>query len=271
MSFADIPDFEQGSDFRKTQFVKLSSGSTVRVRILDKKAHMVEKHFIPHQKISLLCLGDETCPICQNNRKLMNENPDVKPSKLTGFINRQRRYMVNALNRTTVKITPSGKVVFPRGTEFPPNDPETGELLVNIEPTTIDEVQILENGPVLFSQLNAVNDAITDDAGNPLGLWTYDISISTVGTGRKTVRNVVPLTHQNDVLEIDENDLYALETVGIQLAPSEIEKVLGGVSLRDIFAERNANDDAALEAEVTQAAQEISSDVKDTVADLFQA
>lgn len=270
MTFADIPDFEQG-DFKRTEFVKLVSGTTVRLRILDKKAHQVEKHFIPHQRISIMCLGDDLCPVCNNNRKLMAENPDSSPSKIKGFITRQRRYLVNVLNRTQVKETPSGKVVYPRGNDFPPNDPDTGELLVNIEPTSVDRVMVLERGPTLFSQLNAVNDSVVDDAGNPLGLWNFDIGIHTIGSGRKMVTNVTAYSHFNDVPEVDEEDLYDLETVGIKLAPNEVEKVLGGVSLRDVFAERNASEDDALEKDIAKVSQEVSQDVKDSVSDLFTA
>ena len=133
MSFADIPE-EGGREFKPNQFVKITAGVPLRLRILDKKALHTEKHFLPNQKVSVLCLGDDVCPICINNQKLMRANPDVSPRQLKGLIFRQNRYLVNVLNRTLVKRTPSGNVIFSSGGQFPSHDPDTGELLVDIQP-----------------------------------------------------------------------------------------------------------------------------------------
>lgn len=265
MSFADIP--EQGdSQFKRTEYVKITAGMPLRLRILDKKAHHVQKYYIKAQRLSILALDAEVDPIYQNNQKLIRENPNATPRNIPGYFPRQNRYMVNVLNRTTVKITSTGNVVYAVGGQFPVNDPETGESLVNVEPQPLNRVQVLERGPQLFAQLNAVNDSNVDDTGNPKGLWTYDLTISATGSGRKMVTNIQSHSEMNDVVDVPEDELYNLESVSIQLEPSEMIQVVQGISLRDIYESRN---DSGTEKLVTQAG-EVSKDVKGKVDDLFK-
>ena len=264
MSFAEIPEFE--SSFKSTEYVKLVSGVPQQFRILSETAHHVEKHFIPVSKISVLCLGEETCPICQNNAKLKQEHEDVSPRQIRGYLPRQNRYMVNVLNRTTVKVSPSGNVTFPTQGQFPTNDPQTGELLVNIEAKPLDKVQVLERGPTLFAQLNAINDTVADpETGNPLGLWTYDVVITASGSGRKMTTNVIPYPNMNDEVNLPEEDIFILETLGIQLSPEEMTLAVRGVSLRDIFEARRATDESLVGSDP----QVISDDVQEKIETLF--
>ncbi len=263
MPFAEIPEFE--SSFKPTEYVKLISGVPLTIRVLDKKAVHLEKHYIPASKISVLCLGEDICPICQNNQKLMRENPDVSPRQIRGFLARQNRYMVNVLNRTVVKVAPSGNITYPIQGQFPANDPQTGELLVNIEAKPLNKVQVLERGPTLFSQLNAINDAVVDpETGNPIGLWNYDIVITATGSGRKMTTNVIPYPNKNDEVNVPDEEKFALETLGIRLSPEEMLKALQGVSLRDIFEARRAMDDTLAAAETA-----VSEDVQRKLDELF--
>ena len=259
-AFADIPESQNGeggggSEFRQIFYTKIIPGVNSRIRILDSKAVHFQKYFIPSQRISIIAPEDEEQdPIWQNNGRLLKENPNSKPNEIKGFIPRQNRYVVNVLNRTLVKRTPSGSIVFPGLSGFPTHDPETGELIANIEPTPLNRVEILERGPTLFSQLNQINQQVCDDAGNPLGLTTFDIVISATGQGRKMVTNVIPYANHNDVVEIPQEELYDIENeVGIRLQHDEIVKVLNGVSLKDIFAARRG-DDTASEAVASEGA-----------------
>lgn len=265
MSFADIPE-EMEREFKPNRFVKIEAGVPLRLRILDKRALHTEKHFLPAQKVSVLCLGDEVCPICAHNQKLIRANPDVSPRNLKGLIFRQNRYLVNVLNRTLVKRSPSGNVVFAKGGQFPSHDPDTGELLVDIQPEPLDQVEILERGPTLFSQLNAIMSQVTDEAGNPRSLTEYDIVIMATGSGRKMTTNVIPYPDNDDEIEVPEDDKYALETIGIRLSPDEMVKLMNGVSLRDIFEQRREDEEADIltEEEVT-----VSEDVKASIDTLF--
>ncbi len=268
MTFADIPEstFET-NDFDRPVFVKIQNGSSLRLRILDKDAFQTYKHYIQKQRVSVICLGEELCPICDNNRRLLQGNDGKKGYQIPGFIYRQNRYLVNVFNRTPVKTSPSGKVVYPVNKEFPTADPDTGEPLIEIGAKPLEQVQVLERGPQLFSQLNLVNDSVVTDTGEPLGLWNYDIALSAIGTGRDMVTNITALSHLNDVLEIDPEDLFEREEVGIRLEPDEVVRLVEGVSLRDIFSARGGESETA----VVQQIEAVTPEVKDSIANIFGA
>lgn len=265
MSFADIPE-DSGREFRANQFVKIEAGIPLRLRILDKKALHTEKHFLPSQKVSILCLGDDVCPICINNQKLIRANPDVSPRQLKGLIFRQNRYLVNVLNRTQVKRTVGGDIVFSSGGQFPTHAPLTGELLVDIQPEALDRVEILERGPTLFSQLNAISSQVTDEAGNPRPLTAYDVVIMATGHGRKMTTNVIPYPNNDDEIAVPDEDRYALETIGIRLSPEEITKLVNGVALRDIFEQRRDAEESDI---LKEEAVVVGDDVKASIETLF--
>jgi hypothetical protein len=265
MSFADIPE-DGGREFKANQFVKIEAGIPLRLRVLDKKALHTEKHFLPNQKVSVLCLGDDVCPICINNQKLIRANPDSSPRQIKGLIFRQNRYLVNVLNRTLVKRTPSGNVIFSKGGQFPTHDPDTGELLVDIQPEPLNRVEILERGPTLFSQLNAIMSQVTDEAGNSRPLTAYDIVVMATGHGRKMTTNVIPYPNNDDEVVVPDEDKYALETIGIRLSPEEITKLVGGTSLRDIFEMRRDEEELDIVAEEEA---KVGEDVKASIDSLF--
>lgn len=264
MSFADIQDTP--SEFKTIEYVKITPGVPLKLRVLDKKAIHHVKHFVPSQKVSVICLGDETCPICQSNQTLIRENPSLTPRQIRGYISRQNRYMVNVLNRTMVKETPGGNVTYAVSGQFPTHDTNTGESLIEIEAKPLNRVQVLERGPTLFAQLNGIHDSILDEAGNPLGLTAYDITIMATGSGRKMTTNVIPHSDQNDVVDVPVEEKSVLETLGIQLTPSEIVELIKGVSLRDIFEARRATDEINL---LKESEGEVGQDVQKSIEALF--
>lgn len=250
MVFADIPENEY-KDFEPIRWVKIEPNIPVRLRVLDHKAYHAVKHYLPQQKISILCLGEEVCPICINNQKLVDANPEMKHNQIKGILARQNRYLVNVLNRTLVKRNGLGEVIYPQADgQFPKYDANTGEDVSKIEPEPLDQVEVLERGPTLFSQLNVIHESVRDPkTQEPLGIWNYDIQVSATGSGRKMVTTVVPLAQFNEPVEVDAESMYVLETVPIQLAPDEIHELLKGTSLSDIFAARRAEDEEAVTAE----------------------
>lgn len=263
-NFADIPEGQQKT-FKATEYVQLPTGVPIRLRILDKKALRQIKHYIPSARASVICAGEE-CPICQSNNRLMRENPGVNPREIKGFIPRQNRFLVNVLNRTVVKVSPSGKVIYPTGGQFPAVDPETGEPLVNIQAKALNKVQVLDRGPELYEQLNVLNAQITDETGNPLGLWTFNIGVTSTGVGRKTKTTVIPFANENDVVNVPEEDKYVLSTLGLILTAGEIETVLKGVSIKDIYAARRSTKENTGEEALVQLSEDVSNKVKDLFA-----
>lgn len=237
MPFATIP--ERSGEFKRFAYVKIFTGCQLRLRILDQHAIQTFKHYIPSAKLSVTCLGEERCPICQKNQKLIAENPKLNPRQIRGYIPRQNRYSVNILNRTMVKKTSKGNIIYAIHNQFSPQDPETGELLTEIEAQPINEVQVLERGPKLFEQFNQINETVIDnETGNPVGLWNYDIVITSTGSGRQMVTNVTPYPDSNDVVNIPVEEKAILESLGILVEPDEMVQLLRGVSLRDVYQAR---------------------------------
>jgi hypothetical protein len=231
--FAEIP--EQESNFKRTQFLKIIPNVTLRLRILDKKAHMVFKHFIRNQRVSVVCLNEE-CTVCMNNQKLIRENVGVPTSQIKGYIPRSARYLVNVYNRTPVKQTVDGEVVYPdvHG-KFPAS-------LASIETKPLNRVEILERGSTLFQQFNVINSQVTDKDEKPVGLWNYDIVLTASGQGRNMTITALPMPDKNDELDIPEEDIYVLSTIPLEFTADELLKILSGVSYQDILTSRRSDD-----------------------------
>jgi hypothetical protein len=267
--FADIPVYDESrGDFKKTQFLKIIPGYPVRIRILDKGAYRVSKHYLPKQKISIVCLED-ACPICANNRKLALQHKDMNYRDIPGIINKQNRFLVNVLNRTKVKTTPTEKVVYAGSDgKFPNQHPETGEDLTQIKATSQNTIEVLERGSTLFSQLNGIYDTVRTEEGERIGLTNFDIVLVATGKGREMKINAVAQPQLNDKVEILDTDLYDLTKVPMKLSEEELTQVLSGVSLQDIFSARKATPKE--ETELESIAEDVALEVEDTVEDLFE-
>ncbi len=266
MSFAKIEPRTESTEFSRVVYTTIREGYPIRLRVLDEEARPEFKHYIPTAKVSVVCLGFDACPVCQNNKKLIDNNPNVKPNQIRGYFSRQSRYLVNVLNRTPCKRTSTGELVFPLNGVYPVTDPKTGEQLTNVEPSPANRVEVLERGVTLFSQLNVINDTLTDAEGNRLGLWNYDIIISATGSGTSMVTTVTPNVAINDKIDLEEMGLtaYDLSTVSLNLKAEEIEQLLRGVSLKDIFSSQTVQES------LSKTPVEPSASVDQTIAELFQ-
>lgn len=261
--FAHIPEKKEFTDFKRVQYLKIIPNVTIRVRILDKAAHLTFKHYLPKQNLSVVCLGDE-CPICITNKKLINENQGVPTNQIKGYLPRSARHSVNVLNRTLVKVTSEGEVVYPDIYGKYPATSASGEKLEKIQANPLNRVEVLERGNQLFQQLNAYNLNIVDEDNQPVGIWNYDIVISATGSGREMVTNVIPQPQKNDPVEVDDADKYDLANISMMLTADEIWKLLSGVSLSDILSGRKPD---KVEDEVTNA---LEHSVEDSIDDLFK-
>lgn len=266
--FADIPVYDDSNkEFKKVQFLKIIPGYPVRLRILDKSAYRVTKHYLPKQRISVVCLEDE-CPICLNNKKLVEAHPGVSYNDIPGIIGRQNRYLVNVLNRTKTKTSETGKVVYAGADgKFPAQHPETGEDLSKIKALPQNSIEVLERGSTLFGQLNGIHDTIRDEDGERIGLTNYDIILTATGKGRQMTVSAVAQPQFNDVVEIKDIDLYDLSKVPMKLSAEEIESLLNGISLQDIFEARKASRDTD---ELEAIAEDTAKEVENSITDLFE-
>jgi hypothetical protein len=235
--FAHIPEKREYTEFKKVQYLKIIPNVTIRIRILDREATLTFKHYLPKQRVSVVCLGDE-CPICITNKKLIAENQGIPTTQIRGYIPRSARHSVNVLNRTLVKTAEDGEVVYPDIYGKFPKVSASGKELSKIQASPINRVEVLERGNELFQQLNAYNLNVVDENDNPIGIWNYDIVISATGTGRDMIINVTPQPMKNDTVEVAEEDLYDLKSISLTLSADELWKLLSGVSLVDIFSSR---------------------------------
>jgi hypothetical protein len=266
--FADIPVYDDTKkDFKPTRFTKIISGYPVRIRILDKNAYKVSKHYLPKQRVSVVCLGED-CPICANNKRLVEANPGVSYNDIPGIINRQNRFLVNVLNKTKTKTTESGKTVFAGADgKFPVQHPETGEDLTKVKAAPQNTIEVLERGSTLFGQFNGIHDAIRDENGERIGITNFDIILMATGKGRQMTVSAVAQPQLNDVVEIKDIDLYDLSKVPMKLSAEEITQLLNGISLQDIFEARKLNKETS---ELESVAEDVALEVEDNIKDLFE-
>lgn len=272
MSFVEFEEKEEFT-FERPKYLRFVEGTPLVVRILDKKAYHVHKHWINRQKISLLCLGD-ACPICERSEKIRLENPSgFRGDK--SYVARQNRYMVNVLDRTPVIVDPeTGEEYYSRKGNFPTVSSDGERSLVGLEPKPSNTIKVLERGRTLFENLLAIHNETgefdDDDELVSGGLTTFDAKLVTLGSGTDMTISVIPLmTSNDDVAEIlDQNELtpHVLSSLGIQLTAREMEKVAyQGISLSDIFADRRSQEEAEAGAISSEALSDATERVMDTL------
>ena len=219
------------SDRKRTKFVDLTSTATIR--ILTKERLTVNTHYIPINKSTVKCLGDE-CPICANNKNLIVQFPDSFRDE-PHYSPRREVKLVNVLDRTPVRTCTND------GTEERTSLVCTKCNAVLGEPKPSNTVKVLSRGITLFDSLDAINNAIMDDKGEPVGITNYDVTLVVSGTGKN--RTTTPIAGQISPLPIDiaEDQFFDLEKITIELTPTEMLDLQRGVSMKDIFAARKAS------------------------------
>lgn len=240
-----------------------------RIRILDNSAHSVWLHFVrtpAHERgLYLVCL-DEECPICDQNRKIINENPD-NFRDVKGYWGKSKRFYVNVLDRTEVKVCPQCQWENKKGPNMKFTEVcskrDCDNIIIDVEPKESGKVKILAKGKRLFEPLEKnVYKANLDADGEPIPITEYDVFLNVAGTGRDTL--VVPaISDVDDEVNVPEEALYDLPTIPLKLEPDEIPEVLNGVRLKDIFAKRRGE-------EVEELAEEIREEVASRVGKIFE-
>jgi hypothetical protein len=199
----------------------------------------------------------ENCPICLKNESLKHEFPDSF-RKQKGYIGRNRRYLVNVLDKTPVlKDQETGVEYYAYKGKFPTVSSDGEKSLVDLKPEPSNTIKILERGRELFEQLASIHNEtsiseIDPTSGDELvsgGLTSFDIKLVTMGAGKDMVITVMPILQSNDdvgpILKERELKTHVLSTVGILLSPNEMVDLTRGVSLKDIFSKRRAEEDVA--------------------------
>jgi hypothetical protein len=236
MSFTPIQQPKEFAKIKKLEFLKLALGPNI-VRILDEDYVTADTHFV--NRTSIACLGEE-CPICKNNRKIINENPETFRD-VKGYYPRTTRYFINVLDRTVAKICPKcGEEIKQVNLPVCPKA-GCGAVIVDTPAAPLNKVKVLSKGVTLFEQLAAIELSILDDAGTPRGLMDYDLVLISAGSGKTST--VTPIYSGRTGDAVPEGlEKFDLAKALIKLTPEEILDFQKGVSLSDIFKGRSLTD-----------------------------
>ncbi|MFH1668009.1 MAG: hypothetical protein ABH884_03245 [Candidatus Komeilibacteria bacterium] len=246
MSFGDTVQNEQqekgglrityGSDY-----VKLTNEHMTVIRVLDETPKVVWKHYIPRghftnanngKGMSIIC-DRPGCVICEMNKGLDDDRKKMKASK---------RWIFNVLDRTPVIVCPNcGAEYYETKGGYPQtctNRIDGGDCRTTLpeEPSPRNKIQILERGRTLVDQLVEYEDEFGS-------LDTYDIKLSTKGTGTDTRTTCLPQP-QSD-LNLDEIvgegwKLYDTEEIIKPLPQEVVQAILDGKSYYDAMKEAGA-------------------------------
>jgi len=108
--------------------------------------------------------------------------------------------------------------------------------------------------------LELVQAVTLDSDGEELGVENFDIQLL-VGKNKQPIPSA--LINNNDVVEYDEEDLFDLPEVIIKLNATEIQNLLRGVPLKDIFLGRGSQTvvQETVETEATSVAEDIQESI----------
>lgn len=237
--------YEKKNTYNKPTFLSLTLGKHI-VRILGNPLKMFI-HWLPAQRSTVKCLGDD-CVICRNNKMIMLEHPEDFRNQ-TGFFTRQARHLMNVLDRTPAKICPNCQTenkILPNNL-FPVTcvSQSCGALLTGVDANVLDKVKVLGISNTNAETLNNMSSTMTAN-GETISLTDYDIIwVVSRGQGNRNVTSSFPGTR--DVVEVPPDALFDLTKVTLTLTNEEIQDLLKGISLKDIFLSRKEETDGVLD------------------------
>jgi hypothetical protein len=249
----EIIDYSKKT-FNRPKYFVWTPGEHV-VRILDVKIPRKSVYWFGNGYVQ--ALGEDD-PQALLNKRIRLENPE-NYKNVRGYRSFSDRYAVNVLDRTVSKICPNcdADVKATNGT-FPAVCPSCNSTaVVNVEPAPLNRVRVMQGGKTLFDQIKTKDDTIRDEEGNPRGVQNFDLKLIVVGTGNQRM-TVATETTSYDEIEISPENLFDTETIFPKVTYEEMEQLVRGVSLRDIFAARRSTDLTEVSTESTAVGQEES-------------
>lgn len=238
MPFVDETPKSGSTEFKKTEFYVFSDGINV-IRVIEPKAIMKWTHFVGRAYVE--CLGQETCPICRNNKTLQIENPDNYKT-MDAYVPARRRFYANVIDRTLGKVCPQCKTEH-KGTPIPAHCSKCQTLISDIPLKPLNTFKVLAGGPTLFEDtLGGIEKAILNpETMEPLGIMSYDITLMAQGSGKdRTITSVTTTIAPLD-FDVDASQVFDLGKALVKLQPKEMIELMRGVTLKDIFAGRKAS------------------------------
>ena len=260
-SFFDTTRPDKATNFRKTEHIDLSPGQTT-IRILDtpEEALKFYTHYI--KGVYIKCLGED-CPVCTSNMKIYAENPD-KYREIPGWSPKTERFAVNVLDKTSVKICPHCKAEIKKnGATFLPVCPDCNQPVMEVQEAPLNKIKVLAKGVTVADLLNGIDASILDKDENRIGINNFDIVLYVTGTGKQQKISPIPLIDKTEPVDYKPEDKFDLTKIAIELTVEEIADLQRGISLRDIFATRRANNVSSdfMTDKPAEVSAEISADI----------
>jgi hypothetical protein len=260
----DIRDYSKM--FKKTKFFVWQPGQH-RFRILEDSAPLFQCYWFGRGFIQANDFDD---PQATLNRRIKLENPDNFKT-VKGYKQIQDRYYMNVLDLTPVKICPNceAEVKSVNGT-FPATCPAcTVGVVANIEAEPLKQVRVLTGGKTLFEQFPTTESKFLDENDEPIDIRAYDCIMHVVGVGSNRSSVVVADTDEDEnprqyPIEVPPEDLFNIYGIVPKVTDEEMEELIRGVSLSDIFAARKEADETDEDAPKADPEQ-----VKKKVDDIF--
>jgi ribosomal protein L32 len=246
MPFVDTFDYPTTRKRTSDSYVKFSPDHRVVLRILDPRAKLVWKHWIPEANAGRGMMANcpntqasRPCPIEKSLVGLAKDDPKLMERRA------KKRYIANVLDRTPYTVCPSCNESTPKGKAC------SGcgtALKSNLDYAPLNKVKLLEGGPRLFAQdLLAVETSMKEDHPEK-EITDYDITFTTSGTGRERRIAVMPQAP----VDLTDSDLadsetgesqkqFDLELLAEPTSIEEIEAMLRGATLDEINAIRGVN------------------------------
>lgn len=226
------------SNYSRPVYFTFTPGQHV-IRILDEEAFSCFCYWLGS---GYVFSPDENDPIRENSKRIRLENPDTYKD-IKGYRTSTQRAWVNVLDKTISKVCPNCEAdVKSTNGNFPMLCPKCGTSVANVEPAPLNKVRLFSGGKTLFNQFLAFEKTILDKDGEPVGLTNFDIMLNVTGENRK--REVFAIPTQNfEPVDTANLELFDTANAVIRLSTEEMEQIVRGVSLKDIFAARKAEND----------------------------
>lgn len=258
MEFPEVKSNENTSTFRRTEYLRTTPGVHL-VRLLPP-LYTEYTHYL--RGTTIACLGDE-CPVCANNKKIIAENPE-NFRNIPEYSYPRFTYYINVLDRTPAKVCQNceTEVKSDLNGNMSAVCPKCSTVLTG-EVAPLNKVRVLSRGKELFEQqLKLIQATKRNEKNEPIGIENFDIELA-VGSNKQPVPSA--RLDRMDKVEVPQEEYFDLENAVIRLEVDEVPDLLRGISLKDIFASRKA-EQVVVDNTISQ---ELEDELNSTVKGLF--
>jgi|GEM_PF-2273490 len=208
------------------------------IRLFEKFTPL-DVHFLPKQRVSVLCLGAD-CPVCARNNILFHEYGSEAVLN-SDFIARQRRYVANIVDRTPSVVCPAcGESVYKFLYKANMPCPQCGAAIPpQAETVVLDKVRLASFSKTFVEQLKVIATSVYDNNGNLKPITDFDIKIISAIVNGKTQLSPFPSDSVSEPPAIAPNAVFPHEKIAIKFSKEELLSVMHGAHYRDVLKARD--------------------------------